>query len=170
MLLRPALAALALSLAVLPADAAGTLEGRIVTLNTLTYDDPAAPLFESEGRTVKVGGGVEFGMGPEHRGSFLDVVPVTIEITPSRIEFTYPPEAGRGAFYAARFNGYVLRFATDCALFERIAVDRAFTTLPVTEDDIFADRGALYINVEDMAYGPEARLALDLSVADCPLS
>jgi hypothetical protein len=163
-------AAFALALSALPAAALGTLEGRIVTLNTLTYDEPDLPLFESVGRTVRVGAGVEFGMGPEHRGTYLDVVPVEIEITPTRIEFTYPPEAGAGEFYAAAFNGYVLRFETECALFDGIAVDAAFTTMDVAEGDVFADRGALYINVEGLPYGPEARLALDLSVADCPLS
>lgn len=169
MALRASLA-LAVATAAWPAAAAGTLEGRIVTLNTLTYDDPAAPLFESEGRTVRVGGGVEFGMGPEFAGGLLDVVPVQVEIAPARIEFTYPAEAGTGSFYGAGFNGYVLRFATECALFDAIAVDRAFTTMDIGAGDVFAEVGALYINVEGLPYGPDARLALDLSVADCPLS
>jgi hypothetical protein len=30
--------------------------------------------------------------------------------------------------------------------------------------------GALFINVADRVYGPEVTLALDLVVADCPLS
>jgi hypothetical protein len=164
-----AAAVAALLAAALPA-AAGTLEGRIVTLNTLTYDDPGKPLLESRGRTVKVGPGVEFGLGPEYRDSFLDVVPVIVEIGPTRIEFRYPAEAGSGEFWPARFNGYVLRFETECALFEAVAVDRAVTTIPMEPGDVFAEGGALYINVEGQSYGPEARLALDLSVADCPLS
>ncbi len=40
LLLRPILALLLTSL---PAVADGTLEGRTVTLNVLTYDDPASP-------------------------------------------------------------------------------------------------------------------------------
>jgi hypothetical protein len=40
--------------------------------------------------------------------------------------------------------------------------------MEVTE--IWAETGALYINVSGLGYGPEARLALDLEVADCPLS
>ena len=36
-------------LAAAPALAGGTLEGRLVTMNVATWDDPAAPLFESVG-------------------------------------------------------------------------------------------------------------------------
>lgn len=64
----------------------------------------------------------------------------------------------------------MLRFETDCALFAGWQVDPDFTTLPVTDADIFTDRGALYINVSGLAYGPSARLAVDLDVTDCPLS
>ncbi len=162
-------AALALILSAGPAPA-GTLEGRIVTLRGLAYEDPAVPLADVLGRTVKVGTGVEFGIPAQALDNGLEVVAVQIEITPERIEFTYPPPAGEGTFLTAAFNGYVLEFATECALFDKVAVDRAFTTMPVGEDDIFSVQGALYINVAGLAFGPEARLALDLSVADCPLS
>ncbi len=157
-------------LAASPAFAGGTLEGRVVTLWVLTYDDPARPILESQGRTVMVDGGVEFGMGPEYRTPGFDVVPVEIEIGPDRIEFSYGEEAGRGNFWDAAFNGYVLEFRTDCALFTRVAVDREATTMPVTEADIHSERGRLYINVAGRDYGPEVHLALDLEVADCPLS
>jgi hypothetical protein len=113
-----------------------------------------------------VGKGVEFGLGPQGFSGGLDVVPVTVEIGPTRIELSYP--RGIGRFYEATFNGYVLRFETDCALFETVAVDRGATTMNVTE--VWAETGALYINVSGLGYGPEARLALDLEVADCPLS
>lgn len=160
-------AALALCLAALPA-AAGTLEGRVVTLHVMTWNDPARPFFDSRGRTVTVGPGLEFGMGPEFLTPDFDVVPVQVEIGPGRIEFSYPQ--GQGRFWPAAFNGYVLRFATDCALFDGWRVDPAATTMPVTDADIFTDRGALYINVQGLDYGPTARLAVDLSVTDCPLS
>jgi hypothetical protein len=159
---------LALLLSATPALAGGTLEGRIVTLNVLTYDDPARPILESRGRTVTVGAGVEFGMGPENRTPGFDVVPVEVQIGPTRIEFSYGE--GTGRFWSARFNGYVLRFDTECALFESFAIDRAATTMPVTAADIHAEVGALFINVADRVYGPEVTLALDLVVADCPLS
>jgi hypothetical protein len=146
--------------------AGGTLEGRLVTFTVETWDDRAAPLLVARGRTVTVGRGTEFGLGPEGFTGGLDVVPVTVEIAPSRIELSYP--AGIGRFYEARFNGYVLRFETDCALFEKVAIDPAGTTMKVTE--VWAETGALYINVSGLGYGPESRLALDLEVADCPLS
>lgn len=161
-------AAVALCVAALPALAGGTLEGRTVTLNVLTYEDPAAPILESRGRTVIVGDGIEFGMGPEFRTPGFDVVPVQVQIGPSRIEFSYGDAPGQ--FWTSTFNGYVLRFATDCALFEGWRIDDDATTMPVTEADIHAEGGALFINVSGMEYGPKATLAVDLSVTDCPLS
>lgn len=146
--------------------AGGTLEGRLVTFTVETWDDRDAPLLVARGRTVTVGMGTEFGLGPEGFTGGLDVVPVAVEIGPSRIELSYP--TGIGRFYEARFNGYVLRFETDCALFEKVAVDPAGTTMKVTE--VWAETGALFINVSGLGYGPEARLALDLEVADCPMS
>ncbi len=163
--MRALLALLALTT---PALAGGTLEGRIVTLNVLTYDNPAAPILESRGRTVTVGEGLEFGMGPEYRTPGFDVVPVQVQIGPTRIEFSYGQD--KGQFWPAEFNGYVLRFEAECALFDGWTIDAAATTMPVTADDIHADLGALYINVDGRDYGPEATLAIDLSVTDCPLS
>ena len=157
---------LALAAALVSPVEAGTLEGRLVTFTVETWDDREAPLLVARGRTVAVGQGTEFGLGPEGFTGGLDVVPVAVEIGPSRIELSYP--TGIGRFYEARFNGYVLRFETDCALFEKVTVDPAATTMEVT--DVWAETGALYINVSGLAYGPEARLALDLQVADCPLS
>jgi hypothetical protein len=145
---------------------AGTLEGRLVTFTVETWDQRDQPYLQARGRTVTVGQGVEFGLEPEGLTGGLDVVPVTVEIGPTRIELSYP--RGIGWFYEAAFNGYVLRFETDCALFERVTIDEAATTMPVTE--FWAETGALYINVSGLAYGPEAVLALDLEVADCPLS
>ena len=145
---------------------AGTLEGRLVTFTVETWDDRAAPLLVARGRTVMVGQGTEFGLGPEGFTAGLDVVPVAVEIGPTRIELTYPKGIGR--FFEAKFNGYVLRFETDCALFEKVAVDPAGTTMRVTE--VWAETGALYINVSGLGYGPKATLSLDVAVADCPLS
>jgi hypothetical protein len=158
------LAALAVAFA-LPA-VAGTLEGRLVTFTVETWDIRDQPLVQARGRTVMVGEGVEFGLEPEGLTGGLDVVPVTVQIGPSRIELSYP--GGIGRFYQAKFNGYVLRFETECALFESVAIDPAATTMTVTE--VWAETGALYINVSGLGYGPEVTLALDLGVADCPLS
>jgi hypothetical protein len=145
---------------------AGTLEGRLVTFTVETWDQRDQPYLQARGRTVTVGQGVEFGLEPEGFTGGLDVVPVTVEIGPTRIELSYP--RGIGRFYEAAFNGYVLRFETDCALFQGVAIDKAATTMPVAE--IWAETGALYINVSGLEYGPEATLALELEVADCPLS
>lgn len=153
--------------AVLAAPAvSGTLEGRLVTFTVETWDQRETPLLVARGRTVTVGQGVEFGLDREGFTSGLDVVPVEVEIGPTRIELSYQQEIGR--FYEAGFNGYVLRFETECALFENVVVDTAASTMKVT--DVWAEVGALYINVSGLGYGPEATLALDLEVADCPLS
>ena len=160
------LRALAATLCLTVPLAAGTLEGRLVTFNVETWDDRAAPLLDARGRTVTVGSGTEFGLGPEGFTGGLDVVPVDVEIGPTRIELSYPQGIGR--FYEAKFNGYVLRFETDCALFENVVIDPAATTMKVT--DVWAEQGALYINVSGLGYGPAAKLALDLEVADCPMS
>jgi hypothetical protein len=145
---------------------AGTLEGRLVTFTVETWDQRDQPFLQARGRTVMVGQGVEFGLEPEGLTGGLDVVPVTVEIGPTRIELSYPPGIGR--FHEATFNGYVLRFETDCALFERVRIDKDATTMPVTE--IWAEVAALYINVSGLDYGPEATLALEVEVADCPMS
>lgn len=147
--------------------AGGTLDGRLVTLNVLTYNDPATPFFESRGQTVRVGPGVEFGMGPEFQRPDFDVVPVQVEIGPDRIEFSYGDDAG--SFYDAAFNGYVLRFEVECALFETVSIDETTTTMPVTIADIRTEGGALFINVAGRDYGPGVRLALDFTVGDCLL-
>lgn len=145
---------------------AGTLEGRLVTFTVETWNSRDAPLLVARGRTVTVGQGVEFGLEPEGFTGGLDVVPVNVEIGPTRIELSYPKGIGR--FYESKFNGYVLRFETECALFENVAIDASATTMKVTE--VWAETGSLYINVSGLGYGPEARLVLDLQVADCPLS
>lgn len=160
--------AIALAILATPACAGGTLEGRLVTLNVLTYDDPAAPLLESRGRTVKVGHGVEFGMGPEGGQNGFDVVPVQVQIGASRIELSYGREAG--AFWPATFNGYVLRFQADCVVFTAARIDRSFTTMPIADNAIRLTADALFINVSGLNYGPDERLGLDLQVADCTLS
>ncbi|MBA3911096.1 MAG: hypothetical protein C0524_14785 [Rhodobacter sp.] len=145
---------------------AGTLEGRLVTFTVETWDSREAPLLVARGRTVTVDQGVEFGLDREGFTGGLDVVPVNVEIGPTRIELSYPKGIGR--FFESRFNGYVLRFETECALFEKVAIDPEASSMEVTE--VWAETGALYINVSGLGYGPDSTLALDLEVADCPLS
>lgn len=162
---------LAIILALWPiaAQAEGSLQGRLVTLYTLTYDQPDAPLLRARGATVMVGDGVEFGLGPEGAQNGLDVVPVLIEILPRRIEISYPPEAGAGTFWPAEFNGYVLEFEEDCALFKGAQIDPSATSMAVQPDDLSLRGNALYINVSERDYGPKAHMAIDLDVSDCLL-
>ena len=148
---------------------AGTLEGRSVTFLVMAWDDPAHPYLEAPGHTVIVGSGVEFDFAPQGTFNGLYVVPMKVQIGPQRVEVTYGgPDAG--TFLDSAFNGYVLRFETDCALFSGWKIDREFTTLPVADDAIFTNGAALYVNVSGMTYSPDAQFAVDLDVMDCPLS
>lgn len=151
----------------LPGFADGTLHGRLVTMFTLTYDTPDAPLLRARGKTVMVGNGVEFGLEPEGAQNGLDVVPVTIEILPQRIEISYPDRAGTGRFWNAAFNGYVLKFVADCALFAAAKVDATASNMGVSDSDLSLRGNALQINVSDRSYGPDRHLAIDLAVSDC---
>lgn len=158
---------IAFALAV-PAQAGGTLKGRLVTMNVETYDVDGTPIFISKGRSIRVGDYVEFDLLPENGFTGLDVVPVRIEISDDRIEFSYGEM--QGWFYQpAKFNGYVLRFEAECALFESAQIDQAFTTFPLNEDAIAIDGGALSINVVGLPFGPIFKFALDVKVSDCLL-
>lgn len=165
--MKSCLAFVLLILSLQPGIAGGSLEGRIVTLNVETWNDDLTPFFMTRGRTVAVGGPVEFGLMPEGGMNGFDVVPVQVDISANRIEFGYG--AASGTFWTAPFNGYVLRFEVDCALFDAFAIDPDFTTMPVTPQHIHTQGGALYIDVAGMEYGPDARLALDFQVSDCLL-
>ncbi len=152
-----------------PVAAQSTLEGRVVTFSVLSYDDPAAPLFVGRGKTVQVGQGVEFGLGPEGAQNGVDVAPVTVDIGPARVEVRFDQGPG-GQLLTAAFNGYVLRFEGDCALFGGVRVDPAATNIPLVAGDITTDAGALMINVSGLRFTRDSRFAIDLDVTDCPLS
>ena len=158
-----------LALAATPAFAEATLEGRTVTLFTLTYEDPAKPLYVAEGETVIVGDGVEFGLLPEGVQNGLDVVPVRVNISKSRIEFDYAVTEP-GWFTPAKFNGYVMRFDLDCTLFTGAAIDREFSTLPLAEDALSVRSNELMINTEGLTHDEGSHFAVDVEVMDCPLS
>jgi len=111
---------------------------------------------------VVVGLGVEFATGPEFQHSDFDVVPVQVEIGPTRNEFTYSDF--EGGFHDAAFNGYVLQFEVDCALFQSARIDEGATTMRVTLDDIRTEGGALFVNGAGRSYGPDVTLALDFAV------
>jgi hypothetical protein len=153
-----------------PVFAEDTLIGRSVTFNVLAYDDPKRPLFRGRGRTMTVSeAAVEFGIGPEGVQNGLDVVPVAVNIGERRIEVDFWP-SGEGQAAIAKFNGYVLDFSTNCALFINAALDEDFTTLPLKPDAVTFDRGVLYINVSGLFFSSESRLAVDFELGDCPIS
>lgn len=161
--------ALVLCLLASPALAETTLEGRLVNFSVLVYDDPARPIFVGQGKTVQVGQGVEFGLEQEGAQNGVDVVPVAVDISPRRIEVAFR-EGFAGELVSAAFNGYVLHFETDCALFEKVGIDRGFTTMAMADADIRADVSTLYVNMSGKSFAPGSRFALDVQVGDCPLS
>lgn len=152
-----------------PALAEGTLEGRVVTFSMLAYDDPDNPIFVGKGETVQVGQGVEFGLRPEGAQNGVDVAPVSVDIGPSRVEVRFDQGIG-GYLLRAKFNGYVLRFEGDCALFEGVRIDQAGTNIPLLPEAITTKGGALLVKVAGLRYGRESRFALDVAVGDCPVS
>ncbi len=163
-----AAAAIIMGLA-LPASAEATLNGRIVTFRVLAYDDPAHPLFEGKGATVRVTDAVEFGLHQEGAQNGLDVIPVEVNISDRRIEVLYPgPD--EAVPLSTAFNGYVLTFDTDCALFQGAKVDPAGTNIALTDEDVTWDRGTLMINVTGLRYVSGAKFAIVPQVTDCPLS
>lgn len=149
------------------ASAEPTLTGRIVTFQVLAYDDPAMPIYAGPKTTVVVNEGVEFGLNPQG-GLGVDVVPAIVDISANRISVRITD--GPGQFLRAAFNGYVLEFATDCALFQGVAIDRKGTTYPIKQTDVAVTGGVLRVNVAGMDYEIGSLVTLNLQVADCPLS
>jgi hypothetical protein len=158
---------LALLCLAVPAFAEPTLNGRIVTFQVLAYDNPAMPIYAGPKTTVVVTEGVEFGLTPQGGGG-VDVVPAIVDIGPSRISVR--TTEGPGQFLQAAFNGYVLEFATDCVLFNAVAIDRKGTSYPIKQTDVLVEGGVLRVNVAGMEYDIGSLVTLNLQVADCPLS
>lgn len=155
-------------LAALPELAAAEgLTGRTVVFNAMTWDDPAQPYVTSQDYIATVGPGPEFGMRPEAFGDLV-VVPVLIDLDATRLTFSYENLPG-GLFAEAGFNGYVMTFLGECALITGASVDPA-TTLPLAPDALTVDPLQLRINVSGLAYGPEDRIVIKVTAADCPLS
>ena len=160
---------LALCLMISPAWGEETLMGRSVVFSVLAYDDPARPLFLGRRHDAVVTDGIEFGLVSEGVQNDLDVLPVLIDISATRIEMTYPT-APPSTVHPSKFNGYVLEFLTDCLLFQSASIDQAATTLPLTEDNVFWEFGTLYINLSGFDTNTQTRVAVDFTVADCAIS
>lgn len=158
-----------LILCTLPVQAERTLSGRSVVFSVLAYDNPDTPLFVGKRHDAVVGDGVEFGLGPEGLQNDLDVVPVLIDISATRLVISFeatPPSE----LHDSEFNGYVLEFLTDCLLFQDAKLDTRVTTLPMTNADIFWKLGTLYINASGFETDEHTRIAVDFTVADCAIS
>ncbi len=150
------------------AETGGGLQGHTVNLSVLAYDNPDVPIFVGSGVTVVVGTGVEFGLEREGAQAGVDVAPVTVDISARRIELRFLPPGGH--LLAAEFNGYVLEFVAECALFDRVTIDRAASNMALAEDAVTVKGDTLYINVQGLSYSADSHFALDLDVADCTLS
>jgi hypothetical protein len=160
------LAALLLAGYPLPPGAEPTLMGRKVSFHILTYDDPDSPLFVGRDHKAKVTKATEFGLGTEGAQNNLDVVPILVDISGTRIEIRYSI-AEPGELAEAAFNGYVLAFESDCLLFQNAWVDRRFSNLPMTNDRVSFDGGTLFLNVSGFKYDRDSRFAVDLDLAEC---
>lgn len=145
-----------------------TLFGRGVTFRILTYDDRDHPLYVGRLHRAEVTRSVEFGLGREGEQNELDVVPVQVDISATRIEVRYV-NAEPGELAEAVFNGYVLAFDTECLLFQGARVDRVFSNLPMTADRVTSDGGTLYLDVSGLSYDRRSRFAVDFDVADCAI-
>jgi hypothetical protein len=152
----------------LSAAAQDGLTGRTIVFNVLTFDDPLSPLFTGPDYIAKVTQGPEFGMIRQGTDG-LDVVPVLIDLSDSRIDLSYA-QNDPGQFAHAKFNGYVLRFPTDCVLIGGAAIDPKTTTLPLTDANLILTPQSLSLNVAGLPFDQTSRIGIIVEVMDCPVS
>ncbi len=165
--MRPEPLALALSL-ICGAAAAEGLDGRTVLFRVESWDDPAAPYLVGSDYAGVVGPGPEFGMIRE-RGEGLAVVPVTIDVSEGRIDFSYPGQSP-SQFAPSRFNGYVLTFPATCTVVAGAAVDKATTTLALPPDALTNTPQGLTLNIAGLPFDADTTIGLMVDVTDCPMS
>ena len=151
-----------------PGLTAQTLDGRIIEIQVITYDDPDAPMLESSLYSAEIGEGWEFGLTREGRHAFLDIVPVFVDIGDGYLHFSYEAVTWESEFTEAVFNGYVITIGPCVGLSEPVIVEAV--GLDVTPEDITAARNVLRINVAGRKYGPDSRLTLGFDIAPCPVS
>lgn len=156
--------AMTLSASVAAADL--TLMGREVTFNIQTYDDPANPLFSSKVQTTTVTSKPEFGLRYEREVNELDVVPIRVDISDTRIEFVYTEDFDN-ELYKAAFNGYVLTFAGPCVKLDRVSVDRDFTNLPIDNKRVRVDGTTVMVNVSGQVFKPGSQIGLFVDLSPC---
>lgn len=159
----------ALVLALLPgAVAAQGMEGRTVLFHTETWDDPDFPDLVGSDYVGQVGSGPEFGMVAEGNG-LLQVVPVQIDVSETRIDFAYPGQLA-GQFHVAAFNGYVLTFPAECTVITGARIDPKVTTLAIDDSALTLTPQSLMLNVQGQPYDATTRIGILIEVGDCPMS
>ena len=160
------LAALCICCAASQAWAEATLLGREVSLQVVTFDDPNAPIFESDVKWAATSNEIEFGLQRTKSPEDIDVIPVLIDVQSTHITFNYNT-AVPGELYPAKFNGYIIDFHAGCDLVTGASLDTSDTTLPIGDDALFWDKDRLYVNVQGQSFNRKSRIAIDLEINDC---
>ena len=161
-----ALCAAALGPALGPSTAQ-TLMGAEMLVQVVTYDDPAAPFLESRIYSAVIGPGAEFGLAREGH-PFIDIVPVSIDISDTGVRFSYAVTEAKGGFTPAAFNGYILTIAPCAAMAEPQLV--AATDIALSQDRIHAEDNQLFINVAGLSYQPSTQFDIAFETQACPVS
>jgi len=155
---------------VLPAfvNAEQTLTGRSVEFSVQTYNDPQNPFFAGRVHKAIVSEGIEFGLGREGAQNNMDVVPILVDIDENSIEISFSI-SDPGILASARFNGYIIKFPTDCALLRGARIDQDNTNVEIDNKRISNDATTVMVNVSGLRNDRTSRIAVDLDVRDCPL-
>ena len=147
--------------------AAQTLMGAEMQVQVVTYNDPENPLLESLVYSAIIGPGAEFGLDREGH-PFLDVVPVSIDISDTGVSFSYAVTEAKGGFTPAVFNGYILTIAPCAEMADPRLVSA--TDIALSPDRIRAGNNQLFINVEGLSFQPSTRFDIAFETRACPVS
>ena len=146
---------------------AQTLTGAEMLVQVVTYDDPANPRLESLVYSAIIGPGAEFGLDREGH-PFIDIVPVSIDISDIGVSFSYAVTEAKGGFTPAVFNGYILTIAPCAEMAEPRLVNA--TDIALSPDRIHAENNRLFINVAALSYQPSTRFDIAFQTRACPVS
>ena len=141
------------------------LEGNM-TLQVVTYDDPAAPFVQTDAYRSAIFDGVEFNAA-EAGGGWIELVPVSIDIMDRSIRFSYPAiEAGSVFdFAAAEFNGYELSF-TPCVGFKDIWIGET-ANIEFDASRISVEDGRMAVNVEGLFAANDTAFTVNFETQAC---
>ncbi|MEM8881077.1 MAG: hypothetical protein AAGC82_10805 [Pseudomonadota bacterium] len=146
---------------------AQSILGSEISVQVVTYDDPDAPILESQVYSAQIAPGAEFGLGPEGH-PFVDIVQVTIDIGNDGVVFSYESVPGIGGFTQAKFNGYILTISP-CAAISAPELVTA-QSISLAPSALRSDENQLFVNVAGLAYQPETRIEIAFDVQPCPVS